>query len=83
MNKEIVRIVIDLVAFLALSDDDIVDPDSAMEQLEHVAAIMKKLSVADRQEFLSLLMTHAQDAQLSGDHERFEFLTNLPDRLGI
>lgn len=31
MNKEIVRIVIDLIAFLALSDDDIVNPDSAIE----------------------------------------------------
>jgi hypothetical protein len=83
MNKEIVRIVIDLIAFLALSDDDIVNPDSAIEQLEHVAATLKELSAADRQEFLSLLMAHARDAELSGDHERFEFLTNLPAQLGI
>lgn len=83
MNKEIVRIVIDLIAFLVLSDDDIVNPDSAMEQLEHIAATLKELSATDRQEFLSLLRTHARDAELSGDHERFEFLTNLPAQLGI
>lgn len=83
MNEEIVRIVIDLIAFLALSDDDVVNPDSAIEQLEHVAATLQGLSAADRQEFLSLLRTHARDAELSGDPIRrcaaVQRLVTLPE----
>jgi hypothetical protein len=83
MNEQLMKALVDVVVFLALSDDDVLDPDAAIEQLEHVAATLKKMPAADRKQFLGFVATAAKHAQTSGHDERAEFLQELSEQLGI
>ena len=83
MNPSLMQIVIDEVAFLSLSSDDVLDQDAAVERLEHIAAALKALSPVDSAAFLAFIEEEAHRAELSGDAARLEFLRSIPDHLGL
>ena len=83
MNQPFLQIVVDLVSFLALSDDELVDQDAAVEQLEQVAATLKQLPQGERDQFITFLAESADLAAKSKNHERSEFLRSLPEQLGL
>lgn len=83
MNERLFQIIVDSIAFLALSDDDTIDQDAAVEQLEHIAASLKELARAQRDEFLAFIDGRARHAREAGDGDHAEFLESLPDELGL
>jgi hypothetical protein len=82
MNHAIMEALVDAIAFFANSTDDVVDPDSAVAQLESISATLRK-SPADVKTFLAFVNQAAERARSKGDDERAEFLTSLPEHLGI
>jgi hypothetical protein len=80
MNQHIFQVVVDLVSFLALADDEIVDQDAALQQLENVAATLKRLPQGELDQFLTFI---AESAAQSEDRRRSEFLRSLPEQLGL
>lgn len=83
MNQPLLQIVVDLVSFLALSDNEQVDEDEAIEQLEHVVATLKLLPQRERDQLITFIAESADVAAKSKSHERSAFLRSLPDQLGL
>jgi hypothetical protein len=79
-HQPLMQIVVDLVSFLAQSDHDTVDRDTAVEQLEHVAAMLQQLPAAEKEEFLAYV---EQAASSTTDSERSALLRSLPEQLGL
>lgn len=80
MNRILMEIVVDLICFLELSPDEVVDLDSAVQTLENVCYSLKQLSLDDRQEFVSYL--NERIYKTSSLEER-EFLRSLPENIGL
>ena len=74
--------VLHCTAFLELSDDDVVDPDAAVEAMEHVAMYLSSLdapSTTRLSEQLSRVVRHARKDKWPEDVIEFlsEFLENF------
>jgi hypothetical protein len=80
MNELLVRVIAEQAAFLELSGDDVVDPDSAVAQLEAIASALQALSVSEQQQF-ALLTRQLADHQK--DQRRADFFRNLAPHLGL
>ena len=76
-------IIVDSITFLALSDDDTVDQDAAVEQLEHIAAQLDQLPGRNIDQFLTFVERGAREAREAGEHARAAFLASLPAQLGL
>jgi hypothetical protein len=83
MNRLLMSIVLDALAFLELSGDDVVDPDAAVGLMESIAASLTALAPADRQEFLDFVEAQARDAAKRNDERVSRFLRSLPEALGL
>ncbi len=83
MNEALMQAVVDAVAFLALSDDTVVDQDAALQQLEHMSSVLGGLGPVERAAFLAFVAARARQAHDDGDQERSEFLRALPEQLGL
>lgn len=80
MNTELIRSLVDLLAFLELSDSRVVDTDSAVQAMETVARNLQRLSSPDREEFLQAV---ARMAQETIDDRKRAFLMRMPEDLGL
>ena len=76
-------LVLDALAFLELSGDEVVDPDAAVGLTESIAATLKALAPAERQEFIDFVEAQAQAAANRNDVRVSRFLHSLPDALGL
>jgi hypothetical protein len=83
MNPSLMKAIIDLAAFLSLSEDDVVNEDSALFQLEQLAATLHQLSDTERQVFVDYIQQVASAERVSASQERIEFLENLAENLGV
>jgi hypothetical protein len=83
MSQLLLQVVVDLVSFLALSDDETVNQDAAVQQLEGVAATLKRMPQGERDQLLAFIAESAQRAARSDDRQRSEFLSSLPEQLGL
>ena len=82
MNEKLMQIVIDMVEFFANCDDDILDPDEAVQKLEGIAYVMRQLSLTETDEFVRF--TQEAAAALSEvDPAKAEFYSTIPSNLGI
>lgn len=71
-------------AFLELSEDDAVDPDGAVEAMEHVAAYLQRLSPAQVDAFrLALAQLEEYGAKHGFSEELLEFLRDFLDNSGV
>jgi hypothetical protein len=82
MNQAIMEALVDTIAFIATSSDEVVDPDAAVAQLESISATLRK-SPTDVKAFLAYVKQAVERARSNGDVDRAEFLTSLPEHLGI
>jgi hypothetical protein len=84
MNATLMRSIVEHAAFLALSGDDIVNPDAAVAQLEQLAEGLKELSSEDRLQFVRFIQALSeQERKAEKSRERIAFLETLPENLGI
>jgi hypothetical protein len=80
VNEWLMRVVVQAAAFFELVDDDVLDPDTAVKQLESIAYNLKRLSPAERQEFVSFVLQEAASTRMP---EYREFLLAFPDAAGL
>jgi len=85
MTFEILSLVIiDVCTFFCLSEDDVISPDAAVEQIERIAAKLKGLTINERQAFCDLAIKVAEREEDDlGESVRTEFLRSLPECLGL
>jgi hypothetical protein len=83
MNRVLMTIVLDSLAFLELSDAEVVQPDAAVGLVESIAANLKSLPPADRRTFLEFVETEERSAVLRSDSRIAGFLRTLPEALGL
>lgn len=81
MNKDmqLVKIIADLAVFLEFTDEELLDPDLAVEALEQVAAGLQLMDNHQRNEIANTLKDLSK--QYTGDKE--EYVRNLPESLGL
>ena len=84
MNPLLMRAVAEYAVFLALSEDEIVDPDTAVSKLEELSSILKELTPVERDIFIQFIQGMA-DAELKGyqSEARIECLLSLPESMGL
>ncbi|MEI9997936.1 MAG: hypothetical protein WDO13_01580 [Verrucomicrobiota bacterium] len=74
MNKSLMTIVLESLAFWELGSDDVVDPEAAQEQLEGAAKALQDLAPEERKEFLQFAREYADEEEdEGGPEERTEF----------
>jgi hypothetical protein len=83
MNRTLMRAVLDAAAFLELADDEILDPDAAVEQMEQMAVTLAELAPDERAGLLRFAAESAVEARASGDEERAEFLESFGESFGL
>jgi hypothetical protein len=81
MNTILMQAIIDITLFLGLSDDDTIDPDSAVAQLEQLSATLKQLPPEELAVFASYIAQTASSE--TPDTDRALFLESLPTYLGL
>jgi hypothetical protein len=83
MNRALIEAIIYLAAFLELSDDDIVDPDSAAKQLENLGDTLNQLSPEDRDAFADYLDQFASSQRTKGASKEFvDFVSSFTRYMG-
>lgn len=83
MSPILMEAALDMISFLASSEDEVVDQDAAVGLLEQVGARLRELSSPDRARFLELVAERARRAADEGDAARAAFLVALPEQLGL
>jgi hypothetical protein len=83
MNRILTEIIVDLLVFLEMSSDDIVDPDAAVQQIDTVAYHLRQLGKNDRDIIVGYIqeIAHADEFAERPDLQRF--LSSLPESLGL
>ena len=74
------EVVLETIAFLELSGDDVIDPDAAVTMLESIAADLQRLTSAQRVEFLAVATRLADATQ---DARRRELFEGVAESLGL
>ena len=74
------RALVNTLAFLELSEDDVVDPDSAVKVLEHAAHLLGELDASDKDALRSFV---AHEAAGEPDGPRRDFLLDFPEAFGL
>ena len=78
------RAIVESLAFLGLSEDEVLQPDAAVAQIEEIAAILQTLTPEERHEFGEFVLGMAT-AETIEEHpnERSMFLSSLMENLGL
>jgi len=79
MNDHLVKTIVDVMIFLEFAEDDIVDPDSAIQMIENITAEMCLMDNGAKKEFVAHISKMAD--QYTGEHK--DFVKHLPVILGI
>ena len=83
-SSSLVRALVGLVVqhdrFLESCDDEVLDPDGAIEQLEWSAHVLSELSETDRRTFLAVL---AESAAEETDPGLREFMESYGENMGL
>lgn len=79
-----VQALVEAIAFLELSDDDVVDPDAAVTELERIADILKSLGTPERKMLLDYVAQLAAGQEFRpGCSTRTEFFSNFATNMGL
>jgi hypothetical protein len=81
MNPILVEIVVRHAIFLELADDEVLDPDTAVQQLEDLAFLLQKLGTDERRQFVQALKELGTSDEWSPRQR--EVLEQLPEAAGI
>ncbi len=75
---------VEFAVFVGVSNDKIVDPDAAIEQLEQLSIILKGLTPTERTAFVTFIQNMATtESNDSHAKERVEFLHSLAENIGF
>jgi hypothetical protein len=77
MNEVLMRVLADLILFLAYCDDDVVDPDVAVERVEAAAHQLRKLNDSDRATFGAFMKRLADSTRAADKEQRRRYATML------
>ena len=77
------RAVVDAAIFVAMSGDDVVDPDAAVAYLEQLSATLKDLAPEDRRHLVEVITNMESADRRAGLTDRADFLSALADNLGL
>ena len=84
MIETLMRVVVNCAVFLELSDEDRVDPDAAVEQLEEMAWMLKKLAPSEQAQMVDFVSMLANQAEReTGRDQRWQCLVDMPQALGL
>jgi hypothetical protein len=84
MNKNLMTVVVETLAFLELSGDDVLNPDAALSQLEGAAATLDLLSPAEKAELVKFIRDYADEEEREkGPRERIDFFRAIPENFGL
>jgi hypothetical protein len=84
MNENLMTIVLETLAFFELAGDDLVEPDSAVEQMEGAAHFLAQLSAEEKKQFADFARRYADDeANVKGTAERVEFFRSVPQHFDL
>lgn len=83
--RALVESLANCIAFLELSDDDIVDPDSAITRMELVASLLGNLPAPAKDLFKKMVADLAKkESKAKGKSKEFvEFLQDWPESMGL
>lgn len=82
--KALATAIVEALAFLELSDDDVVDPDSAVEAMESIAATLAEGSAKERNAIAKAVksaLAHEQEGD--SDPDAIEFYESFMDSMGL
>ncbi len=84
MNKVLIRILIEQICFLELSDEAVIDSDIAVQQLESICSGFECFTKEERGIILNLI-SEVTPALLEGDpsDEMVSLIDELPGLLGL
>jgi hypothetical protein len=80
MNETLVRAIIELIASMELTSDEVLDPDVVTGLLEDFSAALEELSGRDRRRLVRIVQEMADSER---NPERKSVLADLPEGLGI
>lgn len=80
LAQELLQCLVDVLAFLELSDTSVVDSDAALTEMESVAYRLQSLGPDDRD---WIVRTTQFLADREGKSDRRAFVETLPDTLGL
>lgn len=85
MNYEaLFEFVVVTLHFFDSTDERSVQLDTAVKMLEVLSSILKRLDPATLSSFLAYVETQAQqEFSTNGPTSRFQFLTHLPENMGL
>lgn len=78
VDREIIAAIVDLAIFLEDSDDDVLDPDAAVQAMEQLASNLQSAREGTR---IALVSEFKAMATAYGDQA--EFVASLGDTLGL
>jgi len=79
-SKEIAKAIANIAIFLEYAEEDVLDPDAAIQVMEQFASDLKNVNDSDR----STLVQSLREVSLEyGDASRREFVFGLPEALGL
>jgi hypothetical protein len=84
--KHLCRAIIWSACFLELSDDDVVDPDSAVKALEDIAATLQSATTEEEKAFAEACVEEANrllKEAAPGYSKTVDFVRSLPEALGL
>jgi len=83
--KNLCRAIIWSACFLEVSDDDIIDSDSAVKALEDIATALQEATSEEKAAFVATCAEEAERLQKEGapDSKTAEFVRGLPEALGL
>jgi hypothetical protein len=82
--RNLCRAIIWSACFLELSDDEVVDPHSAVKALEDIATALLQATEEEKQAFVAACAEEAADLRARPGYERTaEFVLGLPSALGL
>jgi hypothetical protein len=79
MERAVLAALVDCLAFIEQSPDEVVDGDAAVQTLEDGSARLAALPPSDRGELVARL----RDLALEAEPPRREFIEGLPEALGL
>ena len=80
MNDAVLQALVDCIAFIELSPDDVIDPDAAVRALESVSFVLGKLP---QEEQVALARRIVQLADRETDGGYAAFIRSLPEAIGL
>jgi hypothetical protein len=82
--RQLAKAIVDTLAFLELSGDDVIDPDTAVKVMEMIAATLKEATPEEREALAAAAMAEL-NAQSAADasEEVLDFYEHLMADIGL